>query len=81
MACSRALKGEAAGGRTGAMSAIKSFLFNVVTMGLGGGFLYVGYNEYLASNWPFAFVGIVGGTIIVLFSFAIMILKLIEGFS
>ncbi len=47
--------------------------------GLGGGFLYVGYNEYLVSNWPFAFVGIVGGTIIVLVSFAIVMMKLIEG--
>ena len=61
------------------MGAIRSFLFNVLMAGLGGGFLYVGYNQYLASNWPFAFVGIVGGTIIVLVSFAIVMMKLIEG--
>jgi len=61
------------------MSAVRSFLFNLFMVGLGGGFLYFGYNEYLISNWPFAFVGIVGGTIIVLVSLAIVVLKLIEG--
>jgi len=54
-------------------------MFNLLLMGLGGGFLYFGYNQYLISNWPFAFIGIVGGSIIVLFSFAIVIMKLIEG--
>lgn len=55
----------------------KSFLFNLFSILLGLGFTYVGYNAYLAENWPIAFLGLVGGAVVVLVSFMFIALKII----
>ncbi len=56
---------------------LKSIMFNVFTIALGAGFLYFGYEAYLISNWPIAFLGIVGGAAIILFSIALIVLKIV----
>ncbi|MGB9758271.1 MAG: hypothetical protein ACP5KW_00330 [Thermoproteota archaeon] len=70
--------GGISGGLALSISAIsKSFLFNLFSILLGLGFTYVGYNAYLIENWPIAFLGLVGGAVVILVSFMFIILKVV----
>lgn len=54
---------------------LESVRFNLFSMLIGSGYLWVGYNAYLTSRFADAILGIVGGAVIVLFSIVIMIFK------
>jgi len=56
---------------------LRSILFNMLTMIIGAGFLYFGYQAYLISDWAIAMLGIVGGAVIVLFSIMLIIMKIL----